>query len=196
MFKNIKLLKELRNQSNQIELDEVTSLIDERNEALIYINANQSNEIISKFSTGEDLTINSELSNYLVEKVDDVNIKYPINIKINNAKDFDKTEKHKIKLAIRNKFTKKVSEVNEKLYNNKIECIMLIILSLLFLFIYVACKLIPIGVVGEIISEIILIISWVFVWRLVESIFFERIKMRKEAIKFYRLLNARIEFFN
>lgn len=196
MFKNIKLLKELKNQSYEIELDDDADYTNERNEALIYVNANQTSEIVSKFSAGEDLIINSELSSYLEEKVDYLDIKYPINIKINNAKDFDKNEKDKVKLAIRNKFTQKVSEVNEKLYTNKIECIMLTILSLLFLVGYIACRLIPNGIVGEIVGEIVLIISWVFVWRLVESIVFERRQMRKEAIKYYRLLNARIEFFN
>ena len=196
MFKNIKLLKELKNQSYEIELDDDADYTNERNEALIYVNASQTSDIVSKFSAGEDLIINSELSSYLEEKVDYLDIKYPINIKINNAKDFDKNEKDKVKLSVRNKFTQKVSEVNEKLYTNKIECIVLTILSLLFLVAYIACRLIPNSIVGEIVSEIVLIISWVFVWRLVESIVFERRQMRKEAIKYYRLLNARIEFFN
>ena len=49
---------------------------------------------------------------------------------------------------------------------------------------------------GEILSEVLLLISWVFGWRLTESLAFHRKEIRKEAVKFYRLLNARIDFLN
>lgn len=192
MFDNIKLLKKLKNESYEVEYT-LDDYINENNEAIIYVNCKDSSDIISKYSSGEDLTINKELSSYLQDDTNYLNLKYPINIKINSEKELSRDDKDKIKLSIRNHFTKKVSDVNEKLYENKNECIMLVFLSLFFLLAYVFTKIyLPL----EILSEILLIISWVFVWRMTESIVFDRKAMRKEAIKYYRLLNARIEFLN
>ncbi|MBE5746531.1 MAG: hypothetical protein E7359_04545 [Clostridiales bacterium] len=196
MFKKIRLLKQLKDDSNELEVQE-EQLLNENNEALIYVNCDSASDIISKYSSGDDLTINSELSSFLEDKNENLSINYPVNIKINNSKQFNNEEKNKVKLSIRNHFANKVNDINEKLHKNKIECIVLFLISLLTLLSYVACKLIfKIDIVNEIISEILLIIAWVFVWRLVESIAFERRKMKFKAIKFYRLLNARIEFYN
>lgn len=196
MLKKIKLLEKLQNDSDYVEADFEAEYTNEQNEAIIYVNANSVSDIVSSYSSGEDLTITNELSDYLESKVDNLSVKYPINIKINNSKEFTKKDKDNAKLAIRNAFSQKVSNINRDLRKNKIENIILTILTLITLVGYIACKLITNIVIGEIISEIILIIAWVFAWRLVENLAFDRRIKKKNAIKFYRLLNARIEFFN
>jgi len=191
MFKNIKLLRKLKKDSYEIEYSS-ESKVNKDNEAVICINAKDKTDIISKYSVDTDLTINSELSDYLKENADEIPIKHPLSIKIDTEKELTVEDKSKVKLALRNHFTKKVSDVNEKLYENEVECYTMVFLSFIFLLAYVLCKIhLPI----EILSEILLIIAWVFVWRMTESIVFVRKEMRREAIKYYRLLTARIEFF-
>ena len=190
MFKNIKLLRKLKRDSYEIEYSS-ESKIDKNNEAVICINAKNKDDIISKYSVDSDLTINSELSDYLKENADDIQIKHPLRIKICSEKEMNKEDQNKVKLALRNHFTKKVSDINEKLYANEVESWILVFLSFIFLLAYVLCKIhLPI----EILTELLLIVSWVFVWRMTESVAFVRREMRKEAIKYYRLLTARIEF--
>ncbi|MBO5888677.1 MAG: hypothetical protein J6Q58_00880 [Clostridia bacterium] len=190
MFKNIKLLRKLKRDSYEIEYSS-ESKINKDDEAVICINAKDKTDIISKYSVGSDLTINSELSDYLKENADEIQIKHPLSIKICSDKEFSTEDKSKVKLALRNHFTKKVSDVNEKLYENEVECWTMVFLSFLFLLGYVLLKIhLPI----EILTEIVLIVAWVFVWRMTESIVFVRREMRREAIKYYRLLTARIEF--
>lgn len=192
MFKNIKLLRKLKKDSYEIEYS-TEGKINKNDEAVICINTIDSNDIISKYSVNNDLTINSEVSKYLADYVDDIQIKHSLNIKICSEKEMKRDEQSKIKIALRNHFTKKVSDVNEKLYANEVESWTLVFLSFIFLLAYVLCKIhLPI----EILTELLLIVAWVFVWRMTESIAFVRREMRKEAIKYYRLLTARIEFEN
>jgi len=190
MFKNIKLLRKLKRDSYEIEYSS-ESKINKDDEAVICINAKDKSDIINEYSVDTDLNIKSELSDYLKENADEIPIKHSINIKICSDKEFSSEDKSKVKLALRNHFTKKVSDVNEKLYGNEVECWTMVFLSFLFLLAYVLLKIhLPI----EILTEIVLIVAWVFVWRMTESIVFVRREMRKEAIKYYRLLTARIEF--
>ena len=192
MFNNIVTLKKLKDASEEVEILE-DKYINENNEALIYVKANSCEDIISKYSSGDNVTFNEELSNYLEEEVKHLPITYPINIKINNEKEFKQKEKDKVKLALRNCYTKKVNDCNKQLNSNKTESIVLLFLTLIFLIGYV---LIKVYASFEILSELLLLVAWVFGWRLTESLAFHRKDIRKEAIKFYRLLNARIDFLN
>lgn len=190
MFKNIKLLRKLKKDSYEIEYSQ-EGKINRENEAVVSIKSKDESEIISKFSTEKDLTITPELSSYLKESADDIPVKNPIKIEINTPKDLEIEKQKKVKLALRNHFTKKVSDINEKLDENEVECYILVLLSIVFLLAYVLVKIhMPI----EILSEILLIVAWVFVWRMTESIVFVRKEMRREAVKYYRLLTAKIEF--
>lgn len=192
MFKNIKMLKELKNEFQQIEFEN-GEIINENDEALIYVKADNKDDLVSKLSEGEDTIITSDFARFVNENTDNIKLEKHLNIKINNTKEFTREDKSMIKLAYRNYFEKKVSDINDRLYSNKVECINLMILSVLALGLYALIKIVE---KFSLFSEMILIIAWVFVWRTTENIFFERSKLRKEAIKYYKLLNARIDFYN
>ncbi|MGN1222704.1 MAG: hypothetical protein ACI4T1_01055 [Christensenellales bacterium] len=192
MFKNIKMLKELKNEFQQIEFEN-GEIINENDEALIYVKAENKDDLVSKLSEGEDTIITSDFARFVNENTDNIKLEKHLNIKINNTKEFTREDKSMIKLAYRNYFEKKVSDINDRLYSNKVECIYLMILSVLALGLYALIKIVE---KFSLFSEMILIIAWVFVWRTTENIFFERSKLRKEAIKYYKLLNARIDFYN
>lgn len=191
MFKNIKLLNKLKNDSNEIEYE--NDYISEANESIIYVKANSKDDIISKYSAGEDLTLNNELIDYLQQDNLYMDISKPLNIRFNSEKEYSDGEKSEIKKAYRNCFFKQVSDVNEELYYNKKLCFYMGIMAIIFLALFVVAKFIePLGIL----SEIMLIVSWVFVWELTENIFFNRPKLTRKAIQLYKLLNARIEFYN
>jgi len=191
MFKNIKLLKKLREDSYKIEYE--NDYITENDEAIIYVKSNEKSDIINKYSDGEDLTLNSELSSYIQQDNPYMDLTKPIVVKFNSEKEYSKEDKKEIKQAYRNYFMKKVSDINEELYDNFNKNIWLFIVSAIFLMLYILYRIIDNIGFG---SELILIISWVFVWNLTESLVFTRPKLTRQAIKLYKLLNARIEFYN
>lgn len=190
MSKYTRLLKKLKDDSYEIEYE--NDNISEKDETILYVKLNEKQDAISKFSDGEDVQITPELSNFLQEDKEYFKLDKPLNIRINCEKELSLEDKDDIKRAVRNTFTKKVSDINEDLYSNKIECIFMLIGTLLFLGLYVLFRFLePLGIV----AEIMLIITWVFMWQFTESIVFKRPQMSKEAVRLYKLLNARIDFY-
>ena len=189
MFKNIKLLKHFKNASSEVEYE--NDLESERNETILYVNIKDKSDVINSYSSGDDVVIKPELSDFLQQNNNYMELSKPINIRFACEKEISEQNQDEIKLAIRNHFTLKVSDINEELSKNKNECFFMIVAFILFLGLYIAGKLIePLGIV----SEIFLLVAWVFGWDFVESIAFVRPRLRKEAIKLYKLLNSRIEF--
>lgn len=191
MFKNIKLLKKLKEDSYEIEYE--NDYLNENNESIIYVKAGDKTDIINKYSDGENLTITSELSNYLQKDNPYLDISKPVTVKINTEKEFNREDKLIIKQAYRNHFTKKVSDVNEQLHDNKVSCVFMLLVAIVFLVLFVVAKYFEqTGILAEIFS----LLTWVFAWDLTENLAFKQPTLRKEAIILYKLLNARIEFYN
>lgn len=191
MFKNIRLLKHFKNASQEVEYENENE--SERNETILYVKIKDKSDVINPYSSGDDVTIKDELSSFVQQGNNYMELSKPINIRFDNQEELTREDKDDIKLALRNHFTLKVSDVNEELNSNKKQCFFMLTLFILFLSLFIASKFIePIGIVSEIFS----LVSWVFGWDFVESIAFVRPKLRKRAIKLYKLLNARIEFSN
>ncbi|MGN1208398.1 MAG: hypothetical protein ACI4TI_02915, partial [Christensenellales bacterium] len=185
----IKLLKHLKQASYEVEYENDNE--SERNETILYCKIKDKSDVINPYSSGEDVFIRDELSSYLQQSNNYMELAKPINIRFDSENELTNQDKDEIKLAIRNHFTLKVSDVNEELYSNKKECFFMISAFILFLSLFVLGKFFA---NFSIISEIFSLVSWVFGWDFVESIAFVRPKLRKEAIRLYKLLNARIEF--
>ncbi len=189
MFKNIKLLKHFKQASYEVEYE--NEIESERNETVLYCKIKDKDDVINPYSSGDDVFIKDELSSYLQQGNNYMELAKPINIRFVPEKDLTGEDKDEIKLAVRNHFTLKVSDINEELYTNKKECFFMLTLFIIFLGLFVLGKFIePIGILTEICS----LIAWVFGWDFVEAIAFVRPKLRKKAIYLYKLLNARIEF--
>lgn len=191
MFKNIRLLKHFKNASQEVQYENENE--SERNETILYVKIKDKFDVINPYSSGDDVTIKDELSSFIQQGNNYMELSKPINIRFDNQEELTSEDKDDIKLALRNHFTLKVSDVNEELNSNKKECFFMLTLFILFLSLFILSKFIePIGIMAEIFS----LISWVFGWDFVESVAFVRPKLRKSAIKLYKLLNARIEFSN
>jgi len=191
MFKNIKLLKHFKNASQEVEFENENE--SERNETILYVKIKDKSDVINPYSSGDDVTIKDELSSFIQQGNNYMELSKPINIRFDNQEELTSEDKNDIKLALRNHFTLKVSDVNEELNSNKMLCFFMLSLFVLFLSLFIIGRFFePIGIVAEVCS----LISWVFGWNFVESIAFTRPKLRKSAIKLYKLLNARIEFSN
>ncbi len=191
MFKNIKLLKHFKSASYEVEYE--NDYESERDETILYVKIKDKTDVINPYSSGEDVTIKDELSNFIQQDNNYMVLAKPINIRFDNESEISSEDKNEIKLALRNHFTLKVSDINEELYSNKKECFFMISAFILFLGLFVLGKFF---VNFSIVSEIFSLVAWVFGWDFVESIAFVRPKLRKKAITLYKLLNARIEFSN
>ena len=153
----------------------------------IQIYLNDKKDYISKFNQER---ISKELYGYIKNEVKLININKKINIEITSK--FSLTDKEKETLALNIKNTSE-EELNDiKLLEEKVllKDLLLLLIGIIVIFIYFILKNTPI------ISEVILIIGWLFIWEAIARLLFagtER-KIQKQRLK--QIIYSDIDFKN
>ena len=153
----------------------------------IQIYLNDKKDYISKFNQER---ISKELYGYIKNEVKLININKKINIEITSK--FSLTDKEKETLALNIKNTSE-EELNDiKLLEEKVllKDLLLLLIGIIIIFIYFILKNTPI------ISGVILIIGWLFIWEAIARLLFagtER-KIQKQRLK--QIIYSDIDFKN
>ena len=153
----------------------------------IQIYLNDKKDYISKFNQER---ISKELYGYIKNEVKLININKKINIEITSK--FSLTDKEKETLALNIKNTSE-EELNDiKVLEEKVilKDLLLLLRGIIIIFIYFILKNTPI------ISEVILIIGWLFIWEAIARLLFagtER-KIQKQRLK--QIIYSDIDFKN
>ena len=144
-------------------------------------------EIYSGYNYDRNEVLNPALSDFLVENAESLHKRSKLRIKI--FSDFS-LEEHELFSAIKNKFKGEFESYERKLKQTAIFSLVVLILGILFLGIFVLEEMFFHNVVLSIILEIA---SWVFIWEAVDSFFLERIALKEKRRQMARLYDAEIE---
>ena len=134
--------------------------------------------------------ISNDLYNYIKEEVKLLNIKEQINIEVKPQ--FKMTDKEKELLALNIKKTckEKIDDIKYLEERILLKEILLLLIGLIIIFLCFLVKN------SAFISEIILIIGWLFIWESLYSLIFRRTKNKilKERLK--SIINSDIDFID
>ena len=144
-------------------------------------------EIYSGYNYDRNEVLNPAFSDFLVEKAESLHKRSKLRIKI--FSDFS-LEEHELFSAIKNKFKGEFESYERKLKQTAIFSLVVLILGILFLGIFVLEEMFFHNVVLSIILEIA---SWVFIWEAVDSFFLERMTLKEKWRQMARLYDAEIE---
>ena len=153
----------------------------------INVKVKHEEEIYSGYNYDRNEVLNPALSDFLVEKAESLHKRSKLRIKI--FSDFS-LEEHELFSAIKNKFKGEFESYERKLKQTAIFSLVVLILGILFLGIFVLEEMFFHNVVLSIILEIA---SWVFIWEAVDSFFLERIALKEKRRQMARLYDAEIE---
>ena len=153
----------------------------------INVKVKHEEEIYSGYNYDRNEVLNPALSDFLVEKAESLHKRSKLRIKI--FSDFS-LEEHELFSAIKNKFKGEFESYERKLKQTAIFSLVVLILGILFLGIFVLEEIFFHNVVLSIILEIA---SWVFIWEAVDSFFLERIALKEKRRQMARLYDAKIE---
>lgn len=153
----------------------------------INVKVKHEEEIYSGYNYDRNEVLNPALSDFLVEKAESLHKRSKLRIKI--FSDFS-LEEHELFSAIKNKFKGEFESYERKLKQTAIFSLVVLILGILFLGIFVLEEMFFHNVVLSIILEIA---SWVFIWEAVDSFFLERMASKEKRRQMARLYNAEIE---
>lgn len=189
MFKNIKLYKNLREESTKVdyEFDNYNS----RNEAEVLMKIENEDDILSPLSMGEDLMVNESFETFINNSVSHITPEKKIDLKIKCENKISNHEKTNIKDAIKNHYTKKISSLNDDLQRNAIVNVFLSIASVAVLALIIVLSKFS---YLKILIEILDIFAWVLLWEVFDNFVFRRSEIRRLAVKNYQILNMKIEF--
>ena len=174
VVKNLK--KELKNKNDNYEDIET-----------INIKAESKAAIFSDYNYDSNEVLNSNLEEFLVEKVKNIPPKVNLRVKIFTD---DCVDENEVKVAYKNKFKGDFEELEQELKRNMLFALTMLILGVLFMgFLILEMYFLN----NYILSTILEIAVWVFVWEAVDSFFLERSSIRRKRYQMARLYYAELE---
>lgn len=174
VVKNLK--KELKNKNDNYEDIET-----------INIKAESKAAIFSDYNYDSNEVLNSNLEEFLVEKVKNIPPKVNFRVKIFTD---DCVDENEVKVAYKNKFKGDFEELEQELKRNMLFAFTMLILGVLFMgFLILEMYFLN----NYILSTILEIAVWVFVWEAVDSFFLERSSIRRKRYQMARLYYAELE---
>lgn len=174
VVKNLK--KELKNKNDNFEDIET-----------INIKAESKAAIFSDYNYDSNEVLNSNLEEFLVERVKNIPPKVNLRVKIFTD---DCVDENEVKVAYKNKFKGDFEELEQELKRNILFAFTMLILGVLFMgFLILEIYFLN----NYILSTILEIAVWVFVWEAVDSFFLERSSIRRKRYLMARLYYADLE---
>lgn len=174
VVKNLK--KELKNKNDNYEDIET-----------INIKAESKAAIFSDYNYDSNEVLNSNIEEFLVEKVKNIPPKVNLRVKIFTD---DCVDENEVKVAYKNKFKGDFEELEQELKRNMLFAFTMLILGVLFMgFLILEMYFLN----NYILSTILEIAVWVFVWEAVDSFFLERSSIRRKRYQMARLYYAELE---
>ena len=174
VVKNLK--KELKNKNDNFEDIET-----------INIKAESKAAIFSDYNYDSNEVLNSNLEEFLVERVKNIPPKVNLRVKIFTD---DCVDENEVKVAYKNKFKGDFEELEQELKRNILFAFTMLILGVLFMgFLILEIYFLN----NYILSTILEIAVWVFVWEAVDSFFLKRSSIRRKRYQLARLYYADLE---
>lgn len=155
----------------------------------INVKAESSKEIFSEYNYETNEILNEELEGFIVKKAETIPLKSKLRIKM-FVEEKEKIDEKEVEDAIKLRFKRDFEDYERKLKRNAQISFILLLIGILFLGFLVLETLFLDNFILSIILEIT---SWVFIWEAVDKFFFERTEIRERRHQFARLYYAEVE---
>lgn len=132
--------------------------------------------------------ISPELSDYILEECKTISLKEDLEIHVYCKEELDKKEQIHLVDMIRRNYGIDIQELLLYAEKNTLVSLICILVGILILFIYLFVDIIPI------LSEVILIIAWVFIWEGIYNLLFDGIKNKIYIKRLRKLTECKIIF--
>jgi len=152
---------------------------------IIKIILNNKNDYVSKYN---DNILSNDLNKYILEECKGYNLNSEIVIEITCKYDIDTIERQKIVDMIRSSFGTEISEMLVYRKRNIYIYIFIFLLGIIAVSFYIFFSNV------QIISELILVVSWVLIWEGVHNLIFEGYKNRIDIERKKQLTRCKIIF--
>lgn len=186
----IQSIRELKKQM-RAQLREEQVGRDEEGRVVVELTVLHDDDFLSDFSAGNRPVISSEVAEFLNERVSAYPPQEPMNLKI-YSKCIDSEEQTVYSAALKEYYVRHYIENKREMRRNAILSAIMAAVGILVLVVAISFHILEIPVVSEVID----IFAWVFLWEAVDMFFFQRSVLRRERTRCLRMIDAKIEFLS
>lgn len=153
----------------------------------INIKVKSEEELYSGYNYDKNEVLNPALGDFLLEKAEALPVKSKLRLKFFSDVNI---REHELFSAIKNKFKGEFESYQRKLKKTALFSLVVLILGILFLGLFILEEMFFHTPVLSIILEIA---SWVFIWEAVDSFFLERLSLKEKRLQMARIYDAEME---
>ena len=153
----------------------------------INIKIKSEEELYSGYNYDRNEVLNPALGDFLLEKAESLPAKSKLRLKFFSDVNI---KEHELFSAIKNKFKGEFENYQRKLKKTALFSLVVLILGILFLGLFILEELFFHTPVLSIILEIA---SWVFIWEAVDAFFLERLSLKEKRLQMARIYDAEME---
>lgn len=165
-------------------------MIDGEGNSVVNVSVEEDDDFLSPYGDSENLVISEEMAGYLKNATNGIPVKDDLHFKI-KCSDVNKHNENKFRKAIHNYYTNQFVEVERKLKSNAFSVLATFILALIFLAVWAVLDHFK---MVEVVTLIIEIVAWVFMWEAVDLLFFQRAQLRHKKHRILQLISAKVSF--
>ena len=189
MSKRSKIIKKLKNSSAYKDAE--TWDYNDNDDVIIQIGLKNVEDFFNPYSYKDYELVNTELLDFIYTNEKTIPISESITLEINTECPVNKDDQQRIKETLKRQHAEDVIVVNKKLKQNFLSGIINFLLGVLIL----AGTLFLENnefFMSNVLINTLMIIAWVFVWKAIEQLFIERVRLKNLLIRNYRLMNAKV----
>ena len=153
----------------------------------INIKVKSEEELYSGYNYDKNEVLNPALGDFLLEKAEALPVKSKLRLKFFSDVNI---REHELFSAIKNKFKGEFESYQRKLKKTALFSLVVLILGILFLGLFILEEMFFHTPVLSIILEVA---SWVFIWEAVDAFFLERLSLKEKRLQMARIYDAEME---
>ena len=188
MFRRIKQIRKL--EKSKLADDE-TYEVDENGRGIIDVGAENYDDIFSYYDLNGENVLDNEFSEFLDKKANAIPQKIELALHF-HVKDANEQKCDEIDKVLKNNYKRELRAVNRLLQRNAKNTLYLLFMGLFSLGIYVTLYILN---AYFLVTYIFDLISWVFLWEVVDNHFIVRKNLQDKRLQMYRFVRADIDVY-
>lgn len=164
---------------------------DENGRGIIDVGAENYDDIFSYYDLNGENVLDSEFSEFLDKKSNVIPQKVELALHF-HVKGATEEKSEEIDRAIKNNYKREVRAINRQLHRNSMNTLYLLTMGLVAFGIYLALYLTGANFIATYVFDLI---TWVFLWEVVDNHFIVRRNLQDRRLQMYRFVRADIDVF-
>lgn len=188
MFKMFKQMRKIN--KSKLSNDEWYAT-DENGRGIIDVGAENYDDVFSYYDLDGESVLDNEFVEFLEAKADAIPLKEELAIHF-HIQEPSEEKRLEIDKAVKNHYKREIKALNRKLHRISMFSLYLLLMSMVFLAIYIPLEILEVNWVFAYVFDIA---TWVFIWEAVDQWFIHRREIKQKMLRKFRFVRSDIDVY-